>query len=740
MTNATETKFMTEPVAQLTATEDHWITLFECEFDRSWCPDPGSPPYIYVFGNQWYPAEVMPTAEYHMPGATERKYVDYHKAQLTPIMDRWAVPEEVDVTNIDFTWHPHPKDAAYIHHFGTEHQMSIGLTYTVPGATELKFEGDIPRITKEKRAVDVLDIFYVDRSNPAAGVRFDRLKERYPNIQKIRYANSMMATIQRCVARARTTKFWVISSEYSYVNFDFTWHAQPWQSYMTHVFPSQHNKWSDTFLINKWEFERHAKWADGLEQFPNLNFVTNQTVARPENLDNIYYVDHGNPESADQFALLQREFPEITRTRFVDNYLDVMKRIMSTAETEYVWILNSICNYDFFDFTWKPEPWQAEMIHCFSSGLQKRGDTFYIHVSSFKKQMVDLDLLDWFNVINYIDTATVDRFDIPVHYYTSDDLITEIKNYKFETPYVMFTNQPTLLFPSAICLWTEKDRVVERCSISGATAIVPRDIKKHLKSQIYDYPYLAESVFRVNEYYNNKNFPQLDIIFVSNGEIEEQRCFDHLQYASNTEVTWIRGINGRTAALHAAALASTTPWFFCVPGKLHVKLDFNWFWLPDYWQGPKHYIFQAHNPVNGLEYGHQALVCYNKNLVLATTDPGLDFTMSQPTETVPILSGTAVFNTDAWQTWRTAFREVVKLMHFNATEPTLETEHRLNIWLTQAQGPFAEDCLQGALDAKAYYTSVNGNYDLLKLSYDWAWLKEFYNNKYQTAISARIAE
>ena len=737
MPGATETKFVSEPSAKLLEHHDHhWHTLVDCEWDYSWQPDPGDPPLIYVWGNQHWPAVKMPTVEYHVAGATERKYMDEPVAKLLSDKSLWSVPEEVDQANLDFSWVPDPGNDPYIYHFGTEHQMSVGLTYTVPGATELKFEGDIPRIVKEKRAVDVVDMFFVDRNNATSVARFDRLQAKYPGIQKIRYANSIMATIQRCVARAKTGKFWIVSSEYNYDQFDFTWHAQPWQSYMTHVFPSQHNKWSDTFLINKWEFERHSKWATGLEQFPNLNFVTNQAVTKPENLNNIYYVDHGNPASQEQYQLLSKKHPDIVLTRFVDNYLDTMKRIMSTAETEYVWIINSVCKYDYFDFTWQPEPWQAEMIHCFSSGLQKRGDTFYIHVHSFKQQMIELDLLDWFNVINYIETNLVERFELPVHYYATDDLITEVKNYKFETPYVFFTNQPELTAVGAPCLWTEKDRAVERCSASGASAMIPRDIKRHLRTQIYDYPYLETSNFQINEYYGDKVFPQLDIVFVSNGETKEQSCFEHLEYTSNSDVTWIKGVDGRTNALHAAARASTTPWFFCVPGKLRVDIKFDWFWKPDYWQGPKHYIFHAHNPVNGLEYGHQALVCYNKNLVLATTNPGLDFTMSQSTETVPILSGIAEFNTDAWQTWRTAFREVIKLLHFNATEPTLETEHRLNVWMTQAEGLFAEDCLKGAVDAATYYAATNGDYELLKLSYDWTWLKEFYNNKYQVNRSS----
>ena len=731
MLGATETKFVDVP-AQLLPTTLNWRTLVDCEFDYSWCPDPGDPPYIYVFGNQHWPAIKMPTVEYHVPGAAERKFLDYPATKLLPNLDAWHVPEEIDVANIDYSWCPDPGEPAYIYHFGTDYQQSIGLTYTVPGATELKFWGDIPRVKREKTAVKALEIFFIDRNNAKSQVRYERLQAQYENVVKVRYANSMFETIQRCVTRAQGNKFWVVSSEYNYDKFDFYWHAEPWQSYMTHVFPSQHNKWSDTFLINKWEFERHAKWANGLEQFPNLNFVQDQMVDKPEATADIYYVDHGNPESDDNYNYLKVAIGEAIRTRFVGEYLDVLKRIVNTAETEYVWVVSSLCRYNYFDFTWEPEPWQREMIHCFASGSQKRGDTFYIHVESFKQQMVELELLDWFNVINYVENISVDRYLAPVHVYTGDDLITEIKNYDFKTPYVTFTNQPDLTLAAVNCLWSAKDRTVVRSTRSGATCKVPRDIKQHLKTQIYDYPYLDKYHF-VNEYYNGKTFPGIDIVYISNGEPDEEKWYDTLCYRANLmsqDIAWIRGVNGRTAAYQAAARASTTPWFFAVFAKIEVDYNFPWQdWMPDYWQEPKHYIFNARNPVNGLEYGHMSVIAYNKNLVLSHNTPGIDFTLSQPHESVPILSGTAHFNQDPWMTWRTAFREVIKLKHFDATTPTVENTHRLETWCTQAQGQYAEYCLQGAQDATKYYNEVNGDYELLKLSFEWAWLRERFERK-----------
>jgi hypothetical protein len=722
---ATEVKFMEEPRANLKPTNKHWNKLIDLpfEFDYSWCPDPGDPPYIYQFGNQWYPAEIMPTVEYCVAGAVEIKYVDVVQARLLPVMDRWNVPEEIDSTNIDFSWTPHPKDDPYIHHFGSDYQISTGLTYIVPGATEPKFEGDAPRIVKEKSTVTVVDIFYIDRGNSLAQIRYEQLLKQYPNIHKVRYANSMLETVRRCVTRAKTRKFWVISSMNVYDDFDFAWHAEPWQSYMTHIFPSQWNKWSDTYLINRHEFERHSKWAKGIEEFPNLHFVKNQTVKSSSDGSNIYYVDHGN--ETDQLALLQTKYSKIKVTRFVDNYLDTFKRIMSTADTEYVWIINSVCDYRQFDFTWHPEAWQSEMIHVFPSGTQKRGDTFYIHVGSFKKQMYELEILDWFNVINYCQDQVVPRYEVPEILYDDDTIVDTIKSTTFDFPYAIFVNKQdeTPCYPPSPCLWSAKDRIAEPLSTTHGTALIPRDVKTYLKTQVYDYPYINKETVVLH-----KSQP-LDIVFISNGEPDEELMFHHTEYMTNAPVKWIRGINGRVAAYQAAARASDTAWFFAVFAKLQVVGNtFPWeTWQPDYWQEPKHYIFNARNPVNGLEYGHQGMIAYNKKLVLANNDPGIDFTLSQPHESVPLLSGVAQFNQDPWTTWRTAFREVVKLKHFMTAQPTLETEHRLDTWLTVASGDYSDWCLRGAQDAVNYYQEVDGDYDQLMLSFEWQWLQKRFN-------------
>jgi hypothetical protein len=71
--------------------------------------------------------------------------------------------------------------------------------------------------------------------------------------------------------------------------------------------------------------------------------------------------------------------------------------------------------------------------------------------------------------------------------------------------------------------------------------------------------------------------------------------------------------------------------------------------------------------------------------------------------------------------WRTAFREVLKL---RASLPDVESEHRLNRWLTvdTTDGQWSR---KGAEDGVEYYDSVGGDFSALKKSYEWSWLASY---------------
>jgi hypothetical protein len=539
------------------------------------------------------------------------------------------------------------------------------------------------------------------------------------------------ASLEEADALCRTEYFWYINGYNDYRHFDFYWRPPVYEADHTHVWPSQWQDNGGTYLVPRGTKDHKWHWRNSV----NDGYVLRATA--PE----IFYMDFMNLESQPQLESLRKHYPNIKATRYVSDHLNVMKRIVNLATTEYVWVISSICDYKDFDFTWHAKQWQEQMIHCFRSGNQLRGDTFYIHVESFKQQMYMLELLDWFNVINYCEDMSVERFACPKVYYDHDNLVEEIRNYDFKFPYASFSNQQWVNIYTQPCLWTEKDRSVESFTESNAICIVPRDVKAHLRTQIYDYPYVITPKEDKNVYNVYVEEP-LDVVYISNGEPDAERWYHHLDDVLSQEETGfpnlrhkntlrrVDGVNGRMAAYKTAAIKSQTPWFFAVFAKLEVNPKFDWGWKPDYFQEPKHYIFNSRNPVNGLEYGHMGMIAYNKRLVLETEESGLDFTLSKPHEVAPLLSGTAHYNQDVWTTWRTAFREVVKLKHFAATQPNVETDYRLKKWTNVASGNFAEWSLKGAADAVEYYDLVGGEYDKLMLTYEWDWLKQYYDAKY----------
>ena len=363
------------------------------------------------------------------------------------------------------------------------------------------------------------------------------------------------------------------------------------------------------------------------------------------------------------------------------------------------------------------------MLHVFPSDTQKFGDTFYMHVPTFAERAEKKQLLEWYDV-NFV-TAAVPRRPMPVIQHDQDSHVDVVRTRDFAGPLAVFT-QSTYMSTNLVTvpLWREQTKTIVPLNPGASSVVVPRTAIPYIKTQLYDYPYIDRTHRMLKD-------EPLDIVFISNGEPVANETFAHLQNVTGNlfreqQIHHVKGINGRVAAYHAAAEASGTAWFFAVFAKLFVDEKFDWDWQPDRMQQPKHYIFHALNPVNGLEYGHQAMIAYNRQLVLNNPGRGLDFTLDDEHEVVPVLSGTAVYNMSPWVAWRTAFREALKL---KISLPDVENEFRLTQWLSTNPGSQhivnEEWSRWGAEDAVEYYNEVDGDFAALKKSYEWAWLASY---------------
>jgi len=364
------------------------------------------------------------------------------------------------------------------------------------------------------------------------------------------------------------------------------------------------------------------------------------------------------------------------------------------------------------------------MLHVFPSNEQKFGDTFLVNTSSFNERIKTTEILEWYDTLNFVSSISVPRWQIPIHQFNNNNLASEINDYTFSSPLVKFIHnsvnkiEPDITIP----LWREKTRVIMSLSNGNAQSIIPRDAKNHIKSEVYDYPYLDKCI--------NQDDILQSIIFISYDEINADENW-HLVQSQYSYAKRLHGVEGMDNALKEAAKISDTEWYYAVFAKTKVHRDFNFSYRPDRFQKPKHYIFDALNIMNGLQYGHMGIVLYNCDIILNMPDTfGIDYTMSAAHEIIPEVSALADFNASPYQTWRTAFRECAKLAQFNYETPNIDNEYRLNVWTTKAEGDYAEWCLKGANDGVEYFNQNKDNVIALKQAFKWEWLRNYFVGKY----------
>jgi len=226
----------------------------------------------------------------------------------------------------------------------------------------------------------------------------------------------------------------------------------------------------------------------------------------------------------------------------------------------------------------------------------------------------------------------------------------------------------------------------------------------------------------------NKN-EKLPVFFVSNGETNADVNWEYLKRIC-PRAQRIEGFSPRRFAfLRCADLAENFSHFFVVTGKNRVTDVSIFDYIPDDTVPSSHIMFQAKNMSNGLEYGHMAVGCYNKSIILQTPENfGLDLTEYGKIYPVPLTVSEANFATSEYEAWRTAFRETVKL----TLKETDSAKNWLAHWLTIAEGEHAEWVLRGAGDGHAFATEHKNNMNELLKTERWDWLKEYFIKKYQT--------
>ena len=225
-----------------------------------------------------------------------------------------------------------------------------------------------------------------------------------------------------------------------------------------------------------------------------------------------------------------------------------------------------------------------------------------------------------------------------------------------------------------------------------------------------------------------------DIVFISYNEENADNNYAALcqRYPNAKRVHGVKGIH--QAHIEAAKLANTEM-FYVVDADAQIIDNFNFdYYVPYYDPTGKQsvHVWKSQNPINGLIYGYGGVKLLPKDLTLNLdiTTPDMTTSISKYFKTVNRVSNITAFNTDEFATWRSAFRECVKLASKTIKgQLDEETEFRLNAWCTRGKDKqYGDAAINGANLGKKYGESNRGNLEALVKINDFDWLRNQFEN------------
>ena len=222
-----------------------------------------------------------------------------------------------------------------------------------------------------------------------------------------------------------------------------------------------------------------------------------------------------------------------------------------------------------------------------------------------------------------------------------------------------------------------------------------------------------------------------DMVMITYNEDNAEENYNALK-SKYPDLKRIHKVKGIHQAHIAAAEICDTDMIWIIDGDAQVdpKFDFS-FKAQDDMLDYVH-VWPSKNPVNGLEYGYGGIKLFPRILTknMDTNKPDMTTSISKKFKKMEGVSCITKFNTSPFATWKSAFRECVKLSSAVIDrQKQEETDFRLNVWCTEGQdAPYGEYAIKGALQGKKYGKNNKGNYEALSKINDFDWLLDFFEN------------
>ena len=221
-----------------------------------------------------------------------------------------------------------------------------------------------------------------------------------------------------------------------------------------------------------------------------------------------------------------------------------------------------------------------------------------------------------------------------------------------------------------------------------------------------------------------------DIVFISyqepNADFNYQSLVDRFP-----TVKRIHGVKGIHQAHIVAAKKCFTKMFWIVDGDAEIVEDFDFSYEPDAWTQDCIHVWRSINPVNNLVYGYGGVKLFPRRMTvnMDVSKPDMTTSITDKFKAMPDISNITSFNTDPFNTWKSAFRECAKLSSkVIDRQKDDETNQRLKIWQTFGKDAlYGEYAIAGAKQGAVYGLENQGNIEALYKINDFDWLQEKFN-------------
>jgi len=215
-----------------------------------------------------------------------------------------------------------------------------------------------------------------------------------------------------------------------------------------------------------------------------------------------------------------------------------------------------------------------------------------------------------------------------------------------------------------------------------------------------------------------------DIVFISYQEPSADANYAALK-ARFPMTKRVHGIKGIHQAHIKAAKKCFTKMCWIVDADAIILNNFNFDYIVPEHQLDHVHVWRSQNPINDLVYGYGGVKLFPRNLTINMdlTKPDMTTSISPHFIAVDKVANITAFNTDPFNTWKSAFRECAKLSSkIISRQNNEETEQRLDAWCTKGiERQYGDYAIAGANAGREF--GISNRSDIILIN-NFEWLHE----------------